>query len=289
VNRFIPNLPAAKYHSDDIGETVPSLSSSIASVMIEKSPWHAHRLHPKLGGKVRVLTDSMDAGQLMHALLLGQEGLFDVLEVDDFRTKAAQVARKASIDAGRIPVKKCDLGPAMEHAARIDNALRKQYGIQLGSMQRELAAVWDDNGTLCRARFDAFDGETIWDLKTCADASPQKLDRRVIDYGYHVQGAAYISGAEHVLPHMAGRIKFGLLFVENETNVVVKVDLCGTFRELGLLRWEQAVLSWRKCLETGNWPGYAGKEGVTLDCPEWYRTKNDSELFQLRERTGAYV
>jgi hypothetical protein len=289
VNRFIQNLPAAKYHADDIGETAPSLSSSIASVMIEKSPWHAHRYHPRLGNVQRKSTESQKLGTVLHALLLGDTDDLAILDVKEFRTDADKALRDNAIAFGKTPVKRAEYNAALEHAAHIDNALRKQYGIELGSMQRELTAAWNDNGTICRARFDAFDGETIWDLKTCADASPQKLDRRVIDYGYHVQGAGYVSGAEHALPHMAGRIKFGMLFIENETNAVVKVDLCGTFRELGLLRWEQAVLSWRKCLETGNWPGYAGKEGVTLDCPEWYRTKNDSELFQLRERTGAYV
>jgi hypothetical protein len=289
VNRFIPDLPAAKYHADDIGETAPSLSSSIASVMCERSPWHAWRLHPKLGGHSNISTESQKLGTVIHALLLGQEHLFDVHDVKAYQSNDAKAAKKASEDAGRIPVKKHEYDAALERAARIDNALRKHHGIELGRMQRELTAVWTEDGALCRARFDAFDGTTIYDLKTCDRATARKLERSVIEYGYHLQDAAYTSAATHIMPHMAGRIRFVLLFIENDTDAIVPVELCGTFRELGRHRWEQAVLSWRKCLESGEWPSYAGREGITLDCPEWYRTQNDSELFQLRERTGAYV
>jgi hypothetical protein len=298
VNRFIPNLPAAKYHADDIGETVPSLSSSIASVMIEKSPWHAHRLHPKLGGKVRVSTDSMDAGQLMHALLLGQEGLFDALEVDDFRTKAAQVARKASVDAGRIPVKKCDLGPTMERAARIDNALRREHGIELGRMRRELTTIWSEKtdilgqvpaDVVCRARLDAFDGRTIYDIKTCADASRAKLARSVTKFGYHVQGATYTRAVEHVDVRLAGRVNFVLIFIENETLAVDTLELDSTFLEFGRQRWQEAVNAWHMCLSAGKWPGYSDGTVGVLECPEWYRMTNDTELHNLRRKVTFHV
>lgn len=289
MNRFLPDISQAAYLRDDIGCDVPTLSQTIASEMITRSPWHAHRMHPKLGAKSNPPTPATDKGALMHALLLGQDHEFAVVEVDDFRTKLAREARDAAIASGKTPVKKADLDAALEHAARIDNALRKQFGIELGRMQRELTAVWSEDGTLCRARIDAFDGATIYDLKTCSDASFDSLARRVVDYDYHLQAAAYTSAVETIIPVMAGRIRFVLLFVENDTNAIVPVDLDGAFREHGRNRWEQAVLSWRQCLATGVWPGYAGKEPLTVFCPEWYRTKNDSELRMLRDRTGAYV
>lgn len=289
MNHFVEDLPASDYLADNVGADVPTLSQTIASEVVTRSPWHAHRLHPKLGAKSNPPTPSTDKGSLMHALLLGQEHEFTIFEVDDFRTKSARDARDAAVAAGNTPVKKADYDAALKHAAHIDNALRKQFGIELGRMQRELTAVWSEDGTICRARFDAFDGTTVYDLKTCSNASPESLARRIIDYDYHLQAAAYTSAVETIVPRMAGRVRFVLLFIENDTNEIVPMDLDGTFQELGRQRWDQAVMSWRKCLETGVWPGYAGKEPLTAFCPEWYRTKNDSELRMLRDRTGAYV
>lgn len=290
MNLFLRDLPIAEYLADNVGVGVPTLSQTIASEMATRSPWHAHRLHPKLGAKNKKPTRSTDAGALMHALLLGQHHEFSIIDVDDFRTKLAREARDAAIEAEQTPVKKADYENALSHAAVVDKALRSRFGIELGRMDRELTAVWQERGgVVCRARLDAFDGTTIYDLKTCNDASVESLPRRIIEYDYHLQAAAYISAVETIESRMAGRIRFVDLFIENETSEIVPVDLDGEFRELGQQRWDQAVLSWRKCLETGVWPGYAGKEPITVFCPEWYKTKNDSELRALRDRTGAYV
>ena len=290
MNRFLRDFPIAEYMADNVGADIPTLSQTIASEMVTRSPWHAHRLHPKLGAKNKRPTRSTDAGALMHALLLGQHHEFSIIDVDDFRTKLAREARDAAIDAGQTPVKKADYDGALSHAATVDKALRSRFGIELGRMDRELTAVWQERGgVVCRARLDAFDGATIYDIKTCNDAPIESLARRIIEYDYHLQAAAYNSAVETIVPKMAGRVRFVFLFIENETGEIVPVGLDGTFQELGSRRWEQAVLSWRKCLETGVWPGYAGKEPITVFCPEWYKTKNDSELQALRDKTGAYV
>jgi len=293
MNRFI-DIPAAQYHADDIGEDVPSLTQSIANEMITRSPWHAHRLHPRLGGKSRVATDAKDAGSLMHSLLLGQEHEFAVMAVDDFRTKAARELRDDAIARGKTPVKKCDFDAAMEQAARIDRALQREHGIELGRMKRELTAVWsaqtDVSGqapapVVCRARLDAFDGSTVYDLKTCADASPVKLTRSVIQFGYHIQGAAYVSSVEHIVPQMAGRVNFADIFIENETLAISVIRFDGMFIELGRQRWQAAVNAWHQCLSTGVWPGYTDGNGPgVLECPEWYRVTCDAELTTLRRK-----
>ena len=299
VNQFLPNVSAKDYFADNLGFDVPLLSQSIASEMVTKSPWHAHRKHPKLGAKNVQPTQSQKLGAIVHALLLGQDDVLDIHPVDAYRTKEAKALRDASFAAGRIPVKNgrskdepnlaSEYEEALEHAARIDNALRKQFGIELGRMQRELTALWSDDDVLCKARFDAFDGTTVFDIKTCSDASTDSLARRIIDHDYHLQGATYISAAEHIAPRMAGRINFVALFVENETSAIVPVKLSPTFLELGRQRWEQSVLSWKKCLSTGYWPCYAGDSPLIVDPPQWYETKSDSELMTLRDRTGAYV
>lgn len=230
----------------------------------------------------------------MHSLLLGQEHEFAVMAVDDFRTKAARELRDDAIARGKTPVKKCEFDAAMEQCARIDNTLRREHGIELGRMKRELTAVWNEQTdvpgqvpvpVLCRARLDAFDGSTVYDLKTCADASPAKLTRSVIQFGYHVQGAAYVSSVEHIVPQMAERINFADIFIENDTLAICVVRFDGMFIELGRQRWQAAVNAWQQCLSMGVWPGYADGDGPSvLECPEWYREACASELTSLRRK-----
>ncbi len=291
---FHDDITAQAYHADPCD--VPSLTQSIANEMIAHSPWHAHRLHPKLGGKLRPSTESKDAGSLMHSLLLGQEHEFAVIAVDDFRTKVARELRDVAIGIGKTPVKKCDFDAAMEQAARIDNELRRDHGIVLGKMRRELTVVWNEKtdiigqvavDVLCRARLDAFDGSTIFDLKTCADASTAKLTRSVIQFGYDVQGAAYTSAVEHTDIRMAGRITFADIFIENDTLAINVVRFDGMFEEIGRQRWQECVNVWHECLTSGVWPGYSTAGTVSrLECPEWRRTQNDTELSSLRRKVG---
>ena len=291
---FHDDITAQAYHTDPCA--TPSLTQSIANEMIMRSPWHAHRLHPKLGGKSRIATDAKDAGSLMHSLLLGQEHQFAVVSVDDFRTKAAREFRDDAIARGKTPVKKCDFDAAMEQAARIGRVLRREHGIELGRMKRELTVVWNEKtdilgqvpiDVVCRARLDAFDGTTIYDLKTCTDASTAKLTRSVIQFGYDMQAAAYTSAVERTDIRMAGRINFADIFIENETLAINVVRFDGMFQELGRQRWQECVNIWHECLTSGVWPGYSTAGTVSrLECPEWRRTQNDTELSSLRRKVG---
>jgi hypothetical protein len=218
-----------------------------------------------------------------------------VVDVDDFRTKEARRLRDEAIMAGKQVVKKSELMAVMERAARIDGVLRREHGIVLGAMKRELTAIWSAEtdviglpsaNVVCRARFDAFDGTTIYDIKTCADASPRKLAGSVLTYGYHVQAHAYTSAAEAIEPRLAGRIRFVIIAVENETDAVHPIELDGTFRELGRRRWQTAVNAWHQCLTTGNWPGYGANEYGLLECPEWAKMASDGECSTLRGKVA---
>ena len=290
---FIENLPARDYHADPCER--PSLSSSIATEMLIHSPRHAWRLHPKLGKRTRKSTNSQKLGTVTHALLLGQEHLLERIEAKEYRSNADKTLRDDAAARGKIPVKAHEYDEALEHAARIDNALRREHGIVLGSMKRELTAIWSEHtdvpgqapaDVLCRARLDAFDGATIYDIKTAADASYNKLVRSTLSFGYNVQMAAYVSAVEHIEPSRAGRVTFVLLVIENETDEVVPVELDGTFRELGRQRWQEAVNAWHTCLSSGRWPGYATGGPLLLECPDYARMASDIEVSTLKGRVS---
>src|SRR5438132_1009339 len=92
--RFL-DCTQAEYFADPCEQ--PSLSVSIATELILRSPLHAWQIHPRLGGLRRPTTEAMENGTLIHALLLGKgENRIAVLDVKDFRTNAAKEARDAA-------------------------------------------------------------------------------------------------------------------------------------------------------------------------------------------------
>lgn len=274
-------MSAAEYLADPCD--APSLSSSVASLIVSKSPWHAWRAHPRLGN-MRESSDEQDRGTIVHALVLGEHHRFEVLDVDDFRTKAARERRDDATARGKLAIKRAFYGECADEANEIRATLVERYGIDLAGMKVERTAVWREGGAVCRARIDAWDGRTIYDLKTTRDASPVAIERAVRSYDYHVQQAAYVSAVEHIEPHLAGRVRFVFLFVENDTNEVVPVELDGGLATIGANRWKRAVDVWARCLKANKWPGYAPHEAIRVECSEWASTADQVAAAELRER-----
>lgn len=272
MSALIESMPEAEYHADP--REVPSLSASIANVLLSKSPRHAYMAHPKLGGIGREATATMDRGSLMHRLVLGAGPPITCVEAEDWRTKAAREQRDEARAAGRIPVLALDLAQARDDAAEVRRQLAAA-GIVLDGMS-EATALWDDatydgRPVACRGRVDHWHPQTatIYDLKTCRSAHPVALQRHILGYGYHIQRAAYVRAIETLLPELAGRVKFVFLFVELDPVVTVQpVRLSGSMRELGDRRWARAVDTWAQCLATDTWPSYA--DGIIeIDAPTW--------------------
>lgn len=271
------DMDATAYHADLIGDE-PTLSASVASTMIRSSPYHAWLRHPKLGGTPRETTPEMDRGSIIHGLVFGTPVDALVIDADNYRGKAAQEARDYARDCGRVPVLAREMESFRAVAEAIGGALDK-VGVQL-SGESEKVAVWEESSEAgpvqCRGMLDHLsidpDSATIFDLKTCRSAHPRACERHIIEYGYDIQRAAYVSAVEKIHPELAGRIRFVWLFVEEvdsqgKPGVVLTVaEASGAMRELGESRWCRAVETWAKCLRSNEWPAYGS---VRLDAPDW--------------------
>lgn len=281
-------MDAAAYHADLIADA-PTLSASVASTLIRSSPYHAWLRHPKLGGTPRESTQEMDRGTILHGLVFGtlDRESVKVIEADNYRTKAAQDARDYARDRGAIPVLSREMDGYRALADAIGEAMAVS-GIRLDG-ESEKVALWEEECELgpvqCRGRLDhvtiGIDSATIYDLKTCRSAHPRACERHVIEYGYDIQRAAYVSAIERIHPDLAGRVRFVWLFVEEvespagKPGVVLTVaEASGAMRELGESRWRRAVEKWAKCLLSNKWPAYGT---VRLDAPDW----------ALKEEMGA--
>jgi exodeoxyribonuclease VIII len=59
----------------------------------------------------------------------------------------------------------------------------------------ELTVCYIFHGQQFKSRFDWYDGQFVWDLKTCRDASPRGFISAVNNFNYHLQAALYVHAA----------------------------------------------------------------------------------------------
>jgi hypothetical protein len=173
--RYI-HLSAEDYRADNIDPDRPTLSSSIAQILCDRSPAHARAAHPRLATTpVVVEAKHFDVGSAVHSLLLEpQHALVCRVEAKDWKTKGAQEARAAARELGLIPLldKDADKVEACVAAVRPQlEAYNVTPAFLSGLIERTL--VWERDGVLCRARPDSMLPDTIDDLKTATNALPR--------------------------------------------------------------------------------------------------------------------
>jgi len=269
----VQRLPSALYHSDPAPE--PSLSATLAKLMLRKSPRHAwfacRRLNPDWQP---IEKKTFDIGRAAHRAVLGAGDdyvaiPFDLLASNGAAsTKEAKAFIEATRAAGRVPLKDDEI--ANIEALRDVTGIRlAEHGVTLDPERSELTAIVQIDGLWCRAMYDNVPADPtlpIYDFKTCEDATPEACLRAVLNYGYDVQAEHYRA----VWKAATGEDRdFVFIFQEkSEPYEVTLVRLSGSFRHLAERRAAKARAMWAECLKTGNWPGYP--VGMNeIDPPAW--------------------
>lgn len=240
-------------------EGPPRLSPSTAKVLLKRSALHAWTQHRLGGAEESEQTEATTRGRLLDRMLLGAGPDIVVIDAKDWRTNAAKEARDAAEAAGKLPLL---IGKQSEYTEVIA-AWRAQLdarGVVLDG-ESQVKVDWESNGVPCRGRLDHLSADrcTIYDVKSCEDASREAITRSVVNFGYDVQAAAYIEGVEATYPKLAGRVKMVFIFGETERRNAYAMNVVtfgGTMRELGERKWRRAKALWGRCLETGEFPGY---------------------------------
>jgi len=200
-------IDEAAYHADPC--VAPSLSSSVAHILLERSPWHAWTAHPRLNPAFEPEDKTtFDLGRGAHAVMLGGPALIAVIDAPDWRTKDAKAARDAARAAGQTPI-------LAHHMAEVDamvRAGRSQIAAQsdqadsdafmpvLGTPEQTL--VWREGDSWCRARLDwkPNAGHIFHDYKTTgASAHPDAWVRTAYGMGADLQAGFYRRGIRAVL------------------------------------------------------------------------------------------
>jgi len=295
MNKNSFDLPAARilhcteeeYFADPCA--TPSLTQSIANILLSKSPLHAWSAHPRLGA-APVAEEGEDAddeedaprpswaqdsGHIVHALMLGKGVAVEVIPFDNFKKKAAQEARDAARAAGRVPIIAAKYDVLVRAAERLRERLAAA-GYPLDG-ESEVAIEWHERGehgpVVCRCRMDHvfLDAGIIYDIKHVRSAHPEKVERTFVDYGYDIQAHAYSRALTALRPEHSGRVNFTFLFLESTAPcAIVPAVPDGPFSEIGRLRWERAVKLWERCLLKQAWPSYTTRGHVAvLEAPAY--------------------
>jgi hypothetical protein len=285
-------LTHEQYHADPCA--IPSLSSSIAKLLVRRSARHAWQAHARFGNIGMIPTRVMDDGSAMHAMMLGQAHLIDPIRtvygskvkdkekigkpVVDFKTQDAQDERDEIRGMGRIPILAHRLpelirckGIAQARIAETDDG----PGF-LAEGRSEICAVAVEDGVMLRCLIDRLPDDYALppnDLKcTELSAAPGGWDRR-LQTEYAFQDAFYrrvLKGAEGVeRPPM----RFFVIELDPPHGVAV-LAADESLRALAEAEVERAMRVWRECTRLNVWPCY-GKQTAWIGATPWQITASE--------------
>lgn len=270
----IYDIPEAEYR-DDCAD-VPSLSSSIAKILIADTPLHAWAAHPRLNPNfVREEKEIFDRGTIAHALLLQGVEAGAIVEADDWRKKEAKEQRDLLRSRGQIPIlrKHWDGCVAMVQRAK-EQLAHHSVKDAFTAGRPEPVIIWEDHASdgttvMCRGRLDWLDDDfsRIFDYKsTGRDVNPETIAAKMLGDGWDVQAEFYCRGIEKLTSKRPE-----LFYVAQENSEPYALSVIGVgpdFQWLGAKKVQLAIDIWAQCTKTGNWPGYPMKTCFPI-LPKW--------------------
>jgi hypothetical protein len=260
-----PDISDSVYHADLLCG-VPTLSCSLAKVLIDDSPRHAWSAHPRLGNKrVDDPTPEQEYGSACHKLLLGRGAEIVICEEKTWKKDVAKDLRDEAREAGKIPILREKYENALEMRTEFMRQLTEfSLMIPFTAAQAEVVMIYDDGPVRCRAMLDKLlidenlKRATIFDLKTTGSANPKGLGRLIFNQHYDMQNATYESGLSILRPDLAGRIDFIFLFQETEYPYCLQpATINGESKMLGTSKWTRAWQMWESCVRLNQWPSYS--------------------------------
>lgn len=270
------NLPEAEYHRDPLRHLGGSLSSTIARKLLPPSSCPALARHAMLNPEHK---DAYDLGSVTHSLTLGSGCEIVEVPAESWSTNIVKAIRAKARTEGKVALltKELRAAEAMRdavHREPLAHALLTRPGLP------EQTLIWQEDGTWCRAMLDRWPDPTadvppiVVDLKTTAGGlDDESLSKTVWDYHYHQQADWYARGYQAV----HGRLpEFHLVFVAKAAPHLVRVfPLDDELMADARARNDEALATWRHCLETDTWPAFPNTL-TPLPAPRWANLREDT-------------
>lgn len=258
----------------------PSLTQSLAKLLLDRSPRHAWLKSPALNTKWQNDADGYDKARIIgsaaHAYLIGRGKKIEVLKETNFRTKDAQEIRDECFNNGKIPIL-----PHHDEIARAMVAAANQQlvPILMGLMHTadgEVVIAWQEHNIWLRSMIDMLtsDRRYVIDYKTTgASAAPHALAHKMVDDGWDVQAAMHERGLNELDPRTAGLREHLFIVQENEEPYALTVcRMSEGAMTMGRKKLQAAINIWKTCISTNHWPMYPA-EIVVPEYPGWKETQ----------------
>ena len=260
------DLDEAIYHADKGSLSVSGAKKLLPPNCPARFKWDRDNGQPQ--------KDAFDFGHAAHAEVLGIGMPIEVIDAPDWRTKAAQEAKKKAYAEGKVPLLADDKRAVEEMAAAL-----RQHPIAAALLdpehgKPEVSGFWHDtdHDVMRRLRTDWLpdtDGGRLIvpDYKSCPSAEPGAIRKAVANFGYYMQHAWYVDGL-HALG-VAEDIAFVFIFQEKTAPYLVTVaELDAEAVLIGRKRNDQALQVYAECVATDTWPPYT-TDVELISLPGW--------------------
>lgn len=258
------DIASADYFADPCSG--PSLTQSIASVLLDKSPRHAALRHPRLNPAWEPYEDTkFNIGNAAHRMLIGRGKELVVCNYDDWRTKDAKAERDAAHAGGNVAILAHQFSTARDMAcsfvdqvSTIDDC-KGAFNPDIGG-SGETVIIAEYEGVILRSMVDWMRDTThLDDLKTTGkSASPDNLPYVMADGGWDLQAAIQERILDVLDPDGRGRRHHYFYLQEDDDPYEVTVcELPESVMTIGRAKLDRAISIWRTCIQSNRWPGYA--------------------------------
>ena len=211
-----------------------------------------------------------DFGKLAHRLVLGEGSPIQVVEADNWLSKAAKEQRDQAYANNVVPVLRAEYEAACQ--MRDSVMAHPTAGGIFAAGTAELSGYWRDEPTDVKLKFRPDFMTTVggvpWcvDLKSTVSAKPDDFARSIAKFSYHAQAAWYLRGLKE-----GYGIDARFIFVAVEKTApypvsVIELDYEAIIEGDRLNR--EAIDLYAECVKTNTWPAY-GDDIVLLNLPAW--------------------
>lgn len=287
------DVPTDDYFADPA--PAPSLTQSIAKILIDRSPAHAAAEHPRLAPAIAEEDDAPEKydtakaiGNAAHALMIGRGKSLAVGDYPSWVSKDAKAFKAEAMVCGLVPI----LSKHMARAEAMVKAARAQLdavGWRSAFLEGagEVMIAWQEDGLWFRSLIDwLVDPSHPYDLKTTGlSCAPHAVPTLMANAGWDIQAAMHERGLNALDPGGAGRRVFRFVAQENEPPfALTPVEITEGTLTLGRKKLAYAVDLWRRCMDAGEWPAYP-TEVCRPEYPGWRETQwLDREVAESERR-----
>lgn len=267
---FYEDMPAEEYHSQ-----YDRMSNSFMKYL-GKSPLHfLQKVFDAQKGEKENEPDHFRFGRAFHMAILEPSKFKECfIAMPDFgnpRTKAAREEKEKFISSQKegailLDQKEIDSLTGMCEAISSNIYLRPM----LKDMKPEGTILFSEieSKIACRARPDLISSTGyMFDIKTSREISPGMFANDIAKYGYHVQLAFY---REAYLMEFGKEPEMtGIVAIEKTPPYDIAIYFPNDNDLSAGREWFRAALrTYRKCVETGKWPGQS-PEPMIINMPRW--------------------